>query len=210
VGLDGGAQEAKVDAQAVKMQKLLLASVRRRVALRDASRLEEDQASAAVGAAAAQASRSAGRVVVARARLTAQFLPCLAGGSARCPGALTPPGGLPCCMTIFWGKATSWPQHRPLPVRQKRRRTVPARSEGDPTFGLRVFPKRAAWKREAVVFSMPFGGGYRSAQADRASAQASAAQADLQAVRLSIDETADTDLAGAQVALAAWRCPRSA
>jgi outer membrane protein TolC len=57
---------------------------------------------------------------------------------------------------------------------------------------------------------MPFGGGYRSAQADRASAQASAAQADLQAVRYSIDETADADLAEAQVALAAWGDARAA
>jgi outer membrane protein TolC len=56
----GATQEAKVDAQAVKNAEALLASVKRRVALRDASRLEEDQASAALGAVAAQASRSAG------------------------------------------------------------------------------------------------------------------------------------------------------
>jgi outer membrane protein TolC len=91
----GAAQEAKVDAQAVRSAQELLASVRRRVALRDASRLEEDQASAAVGAAAAQASRSAGRVVVARARLTAQFpaLPMpVAAPDAPVPSL--PPGGL--------------------------------------------------------------------------------------------------------------------
>jgi hypothetical protein len=91
----GAAQEAKVDAQAVKNAQELLASVRRRVALRDASRLEEDQAAAAVGAAAAQASRSAGRVVVSRARLTAQFpaLPMpVAAPDAPVPSL--PPGGL--------------------------------------------------------------------------------------------------------------------
>jgi outer membrane protein TolC len=129
----GAAQEAKVDAQAVKNAQELLASVRRRVALRDASRLEEDQAAAAVGAAAAQASRSAGRVVVSRARLTAQFpaLPMpVAAPDAPVPSL--PPGALRCCTITFLGKVTSWPQHRPLPVRQRRRRTVPARSEGGP------------------------------------------------------------------------------
>jgi outer membrane protein TolC len=57
---------------------------------------------------------------------------------------------------------------------------------------------------------MPFGGGFRSAQADRASAQATAAQADLQAVQLTINETADTDLENAQAGLAAWGDARAA
>jgi cobalt-zinc-cadmium efflux system outer membrane protein len=51
---------------------------------------------------------------------------------------------------------------------------------------------------------MPFGGGARAAQFSRASAQASAAQADLQAVRLAMREVADVDMAEAQSFLRVW------
>lgn len=209
----GATQEAKVDAQAVKNAEALLASVKRRVALRDASRLEEDQASAALGAVAAQASRSAGRVVVARVRLTAQFpalpLPVTAPDA---PVPSPPPGGFAMLHDHILGESHELAAAQAL-ARQAEAQADRARKErrGDPTFGLRVFSEKGGMEKGGgLVFSMPFGGGYRSAQADRASAQASAAQADLQAVRYSIDETADADLAEAQVALAAWGDARAA
>ncbi|MFX5260795.1 hypothetical protein ABTD18_20000, partial [Acinetobacter baumannii] len=65
-------------------------------------------------------------------------------------------------------------------------------------------------KGAGVLFSIPLGGGYRSALADRASAQASAVQAELQAVRLNMQETADADLVEAQTFLAAWQRARDA
>jgi outer membrane protein TolC len=82
---------------------------------------------------------------------------------------------------------------------------------GDPSFGLRVFSEKGGMEKGAgVLISIPFGGGYRSAQADRASAQAIAVRADLQAVRLNMQETADTDMIEAQAALDAWQRSRDA
>lgn len=207
------AQEARVDAQAVENAQTLLASVRRRVALRDASRLEEDQALAALGSVAAQASRSAGRMAVARARLVAQFpaLP-LPVSAPDAPVPTAPPGGFAMLHDRILGQSHELAAAQAL-ARQAQAQADRARKErtGDPTFGLRVFSEKGGMEKGGgLVFSIPFGGGYRSAQADKASAQASAAEADLQAVRLNIDETADTDLVAAQSALAAWQEARAA
>lgn len=209
----GAAQEARVDQQAVENARATLSSVQRRVALHDASRLEEDQASAAVGSAATQASRSAGRVTVARARLLAQFpaLP-LPADAPDAPVPSVPAGGLGMLHDRILGESHELAAAQAL-ARQAGAQADRARKErtGDPTFGLRVFSDRGGMEKGGgIVFSMPFGGGFRSAQADKASAQASAAQADLQAVKLNIEETADTDLATAQAAQAAWQDARTA
>jgi len=91
----GAAQDARVDHQAAANYEALLASVKRRVALRDASALEEAQVSAALDSARAQSERSRGREAVARARLAAQFpklpLPSLAPDV---PAPQPPSGGL--------------------------------------------------------------------------------------------------------------------
>jgi outer membrane protein TolC len=209
----GAAQEATVDRQAVSNYEALLASVKRRVTLRDASALEEDQAAAAVGAARAQAVRSAGRQTVARARLVAQFpalpLPAIVPDVA--PPQI-PAGGLDRLHDKILGRSHELAAAEAL-SHQAQAQADRARKErtGDPSFGLRVFSERGGMEKGAgVLFSIPFGGGYRSAQADRASAQASAAQADLQGVRLMIQETADTDLAETQAAKAAWEQSRGA
>ncbi len=69
----GASGESQIDEQAVTNLDAAQESVRRRVALRDAARLEADQAEAALGAARLAAAQSQGRASLARARLKAQF-----------------------------------------------------------------------------------------------------------------------------------------
>jgi len=209
----GAAQDARVDHQAAANYEALLASVKRRVALRDASALEQAQASAALDSARAQSERSRGREAVARARLAAQFpklpLPSLAPDV---PAPQPPSGGLAFLHDKILGRSHELAAAEAL-ARQADAQAARARKErtGDPSFGFRVFSEKGGMEKGAgVLFSIPFGGGYRSAMADRASAQASAAAADLQAVRLTMQETADADLVEAQSLLTAWQQARDA
>lgn len=209
----GAAAEAGVDRQAVANYEAMLASVKRRAALRDASALEEDQARAALDSARAQAQRSAGRETVARGRLMAHFprLP-LPAAAPEIPAPHPPAGGVMALHDKIMGHSHELAAAEAL-ARQADAQADRARKErtGDPSFGLRVFSDKGGMEKGAgVVFSMPFGGGYRSALADKAAAQATAAGADLQAVRLAIHETADTDLAEAETGLAVWQRARAA
>lgn len=209
----GAAQDARVDHQAAANYEALLASVKRRVALRDASALEEAQASAALDSARAQSERSRGREAVARARLAAQFpkLP-LPGVAPDVPAPQPPSGGLAFLHDKILGRSHELAAAEAL-ARQADAQAARARKErtGDPSFGFRVFSEKGGMEKGAgVLFSIPFGGGYRSALADRANAQASAAAADLQAVRLTMQETADADLVEAQSLLTAWQQARDA
>jgi cobalt-zinc-cadmium efflux system outer membrane protein len=190
-----------------------LASVKRRVALRDASALEEAQASAALDMARAQAEASQGREKVAQVRLAAQFpkLP-LPATVPPVPVPELPAGGLESLRERILGRSHEIAAAIALSQQAEAQAERAAKEkQGDPAFGLKVFSEKGGMEKGAgVVFSIPFGGGYRTAMADRASAQASAAQADLRAVRRDIEETADTDLAEAKSALSAWRLTRAA
>ena len=209
----GAAQDASVDRQAAVNYEALLASVKRRVALRDASALEQAQALAALDAARAQSERSHGREAIARARLAAQFpkLP-LPGSVPDVPVPQLPAGGLSLLHDKILDRSHELAAAEAL-ARQAEAQAARARKErtGDPSFGFRVFSEKGGMEKGAgVLFSIPFGGGYRSAVADRANAQASAVQADLQAVRLNMQETADADLVEAQTFLTAWQRARDA
>lgn len=209
----GAAGDAGIDRQAVANYETLLSSVRRRVALRDASALEEAQVLAALDLAKTQAERSQGREVVARGRLAAQFpgLP-LPAAAPDVPAPQEPSAGLAALHDKILGRSHELAAAEAL-ARQAEAQAERARKErtGDPSFGFRLFSEKGGMEKGAgVLFSIPFGGSNRSAMADRASAQASAAQADLQAVRLNMQETADADLAEAQSLTAAWRKSRDA
>jgi cobalt-zinc-cadmium efflux system outer membrane protein len=81
----------------------------------------------------------------------------------------------------------------------------------DPTLGIRAFSDRGGMEKGAgLSLTIPLGGGYRAAQASKAAAQASAAQGELQATRLTITETANTDLAEAEASLTVWQQSRAA
>jgi len=203
----GAAQEQSVDHQAVMNYETLLASVKRRVALRDASALEEAQASAALDSARAQSERSRGREMVARARLAAQFPKLrLPAAAPDVPMPQLPKDGLDPLHDKILGRSHELAAATAL-SRQADAQAERADKErlGDPILGLRVFSEKGGVEKGAgVVFAMPFGGGARAAQFSRASAQASAAQADLQAVRLAMREVADVDMAEAQSFLRVW------
>jgi len=209
----GAAQEASVDAQAVANMESLLASVKRRVAQRDAAELEQNQTEAALGSARAQAQRSMGREKVARARLMAQFpalpLPAIA---PEVPLPHPPAGGLAPLRDAILRRSHELAAAEALAA-QADAQAARARAErrADPTLGLRAFSDRGGMERGAgVMVSIPFGGGYRAAQASKAAAEASAAQGELQATRLTIAETANTDLAEAEASLTVWQQSRAA
>lgn len=209
----GAAGEAGVDAQAVTNYAAVLATVKRRAALRDASALEVDQAQAALGSAQAQAERSAGREAIARARLVAQFPGfALPARAPDVPLPEIPAGGLMALHDRILGRSHELAAAEALAAQAEAQADRARRDKvADPSVGLRVFSEKGGMERGAgVLFSMPLGGGYRSALADRAGAQANAARADLAAVRLTIDETADADMAEAQSARNAWLKARAA
>ena len=75
----------------------------------------------------------------------------------------------------------------------------------DPSIGVRLFSERGGAELGAgVVFSVPLGGSHRKALADEAGASASAARAEEQLARFSVQETADADVIEARYRLAAW------
>ena len=210
--LDAAAQ-AGVDRQAAANAESLLATVKRRMSLRDASALEGDQAEAALAVARAAAARSAGAETVAKARLAAQF-PGLTLPSA--PPEVPMPDATPALLKRLHDHILGR-SHEILAAeamaRQASASADRARADrmADPSLGLRVFSDKGGIERGAgVVLSIPLGGAYRAAQAGKASAAASAAQADLQSVRRDIQEVAESDLAEANATQTAWARARAA
>lgn len=207
----GAAAEAAVDRELVKNNERLVLTAQRRAALGDASRLEVDQAEAALGAARLTASQSAGREQVARARLAAQFpsLP-LPEVAPVVPSPVLPAGGLEQFRDLIVSNshevaAAEAEANRSHSVAERVRRDRIA----DPSIGFRAFSERGGMERGGgLVVTMPFGGSHRSALADRAAAESSAADAELQATRYAILETADADLAEAEYRYSAWQRSR--
>lgn len=205
------AHEANIDREVVKNAERVLGAVRRRESLGDASLLEVNQAEAALGGARVAAQQSAGREATAKTRLAAQFpaLP-LPQSAPEAPSPVLPSAGLePYRDQILAHSheiaAAAAEASRSESVAERVRRDRIA----DPSVGLRVFSERGGMERGAgLVLSVPFGGGHRSALADRVAAESSAAQAELQAVRYNIRETADTDLAEAEYRYASWQRAR--
>jgi cobalt-zinc-cadmium efflux system outer membrane protein len=154
--------------------------VARRAALRDAAALEVDQARAALSGAQAAAEGSAGRAAIARARLVAQFPGfALPAQAPEIPLPEIPAGGLMALHDRILGRSHELRAAEALAA-QAEAQAERARREkiADPSVGLRVFSEKGGMERGAgVLFSMPLGGGYRSALADKAGAQASAARA---------------------------------
>lgn len=203
----GASAEAQVDRQAVDNFAALLTAVRRRVALRDAAQLDADQVEAALGTARVAAAQSAGREIRARARLATQF-PDLALPQTMpdVPSPELPAGGL----AGFHDQILA--RSHEIAAAEARSQMMAAHAArvrqdrlADPSVGVRLFSERNGAERGAgVLFSMPLGGGYRGAMADKADAEATAAAADLMAARNAIREVAETDMAEAQYRHASW------
>ncbi len=207
----GAAEEARVDAQAVANYETALAAVKRRVELRDAAQLEADQTAAALANARILAEQSAGRAALARGRLETHF-PALAlpQDAPEVPVPTMPEGGLERLRQLVLSNSheiaaaqAQASQMASNAERQKRDKMA------DPSFGLRLFSERGGIERGAgLVFSIPLGGGHRSALADQAAAQAGAAESEAQLVRFEVLETANADVDEAQYRFTAWKRAR--
>ncbi|MGD9812776.1 MAG: TolC family protein, partial [Sphingobium sp.] len=207
----GAAAEAKVDAQAVDNYETALAAVKRRVELHDAAQLEADQTTAALGAARVMAEQSAGRAELARARLAAHF-PALAipAQAIEVPQPQIPEGGLDRYRDLVLLNSHEIAAADAV-ARQTDSMAARARKEkvADPSLGVRLFSERGGAERGAgVLLSIPLGGGHRSALADQAAADASAARAEASLARFEVREMADADLATARFRFVAWQRAR--
>ena len=206
------AAEAKVARQSVANHTAMLAAVRRRVELRDAAQLEADLSEAALGAAALMAEQASGREAVARARLTARFplLP-VPTEAPEPPQPRLPDGGV-----ARFGEQIVARSHD-ITAAQAEAQRLDALAQrarldrlADPVLGVRLFSERGGAERGAgVVMSMPLGGRHRQALADKAQAEASVAQAEVQAVRLAVNEAAAADMAEALAQHEAWTRARA-
>ncbi len=209
----GASAQAAVDAQAVDNYQRALAAVQRRVELDDASRLEADQAAAALASAEVLAAQSNGRAEVARSRLLAQF-PALAlpQEAPPLPAPDMPAEGL----EFFRDRALANSHEIAAAEAEANRRDAMAERArkdrlADPSVGVRLFSERGGEERGAgLLFSIPLGGGRRSALADQASSEATAARAEAARVRFDMQETANGDVAEARYRLTSWQRARAA
>lgn len=209
----GASAEARVDQVIVDNYVQLVAAVKRRESLGDASRLEVDQAEAALSTARIGLEHSQGRARRARVRLETQFpdLP-LPVDAPEVPIPAAPEAGWDVYQQMIVvnsheigaARAES-ARSSSLAAKARRDRTA------DPSIGVRVFSERGGMERGGgLVLSIPFGGGHRSAMADRAAAEASASEADVRAVEANVAEVAATDIAEAEYRLTAWQRARDA
>jgi len=204
----GAAAESEIDAQAVANYERALATIRRRVELRDAAQLDADQAAAALAGARTLAEQSAGRAQLARARLQAQFpaLP-LPEDAPEIPEPAIPQQGLE-----FLRRAVIANSHEIAAARARMQRMASQAERlqrdrvADPSVGIRLFSERGGAERGAgVLFSMPLGGGHRTALAESALAVADAESSEATLRNFEVNETAASDVAEAQYRFTAWQ-----
>lgn len=185
-----------------------ITAIKRRVALRDAAQLDLDQAQAALAQARAQVASSLSLREQARVTLAATFpdIPLPPEPPELADPAL-PAEGLEAMRDLVIERSheirAADKETQRLNVVSRR---VRADRIADPSFGVRLFSERGGMEKGAgVVASIPFGGGYRRAAADQASAEANASRMELAAVQRSIQATANADLSNARTRLDAWR-----
>ncbi|GAA4780649.1 hypothetical protein GCM10023219_30880 [Stakelama sediminis] len=204
---------ARNDMAAVANYERLLGAVERRVELRDAARLDAEQARSELALAKTRLANSESDLRAARARLRATF-PDLPLPDAPLPPATPelPHAGLDRLHDLVIERSH---EIRAAEFRADRfdvlgRRALRDRT-ADPSFGVRLFSERGGAERgTGVVFSMPLGGGYRSAAADKAVAEASRARLELVNTRREVMATADADLSNAATRFAAWQASAEA
>jgi outer membrane protein TolC len=206
-GWTGAGAEARVLNEAADILASAVTATRRRLALRDASALELDQANAAQAAARAAALAATAREAAGRAALAANFpglpLPVL---PPPLPLPAIPAEGIARLQALVIersheiGASVADAAHADaLKARAARDRIA------DPSIGLRGFSEQGGNERGlGLILSMPLGGRARSAAADQASAMAQSAGAELTATRTVVDAVAAEDAALATGYLKAW------
>jgi outer membrane protein, heavy metal efflux system len=204
---------AEVDERGVANLEAARAAVARQMQLGEASQLDLDLATAAIGSAQAQLASSQGLARQAAARFRAQF-----------PGISLPqslmelpsPELSDASIEAMAAQVISRSHEIAAAEAERQRRdALSARARADqtpePQVGFRLFRERGGEERGAgLVFSMPIGGGYRRAAADRTAADASAALSDRLAVTRDVEEMASSDAAMVRAALATWQGRRAA
>lgn len=203
----------RIDLETVRWLEAELSSLQRRVALRDASELEVDQAMAALAQAEAQAAASLAAREEARVTLSASFpeIP-LPPEPPELVLPESPPQGLEALRELVIEHS----HEIRAAAREAERLGVVSRRVGadrfaDPSFGVRMFSERSGMEKGAgVVVSVPLGGGHRRAAADMASAEANAARLELENVMRSVTAVADADLSNARTRLKAWHRAQAA
>jgi outer membrane protein TolC len=204
----GAAGERAVLDRSVETLSAVARAVARRAALREASAMEMEQAKAALALAQAAARSAAGREAAARASLSAQF--------PQLPLPETPPpapiptlpaerlaalGGLVVARSHETDAAVAHLEQTAFLAERARRDRF-----ADPSVGIRGFSEFGGAERGfGLLVSVPLGGSQRRAVADRARANASAAEAQAMAVRHDISALAGRDVATAAAAFAGWQ-----
>jgi outer membrane protein, heavy metal efflux system len=190
-----------------------LRATERRVQLQDAALLDADRARSALASAELTAEQAQVEVATAQARLSAQF-PALkvAMAAPDLPQPALPLEGFDRLHDKILGRS-----HEILAAQAEadRKSSMAARiaknRTADPSLGFRVFSERDGAERGAgIVASIPLGGKHRSALAEQAASEASAAFAELNYAKVNVQETADSDLAQAQHRMRAWQAASAA
>lgn len=197
----------------VENQRTLVRATDRRVALRDAARLDFEQASAALALAEAQAGDAAAERDRARALLATRFpdLP-LPAEPPRLHDPAAPAEGFDRLKLLIVersheiGAAAGLADRQAVLARRARADRI-----ADPSLGVRLFSERGGEEKGVGLYaSLPLGGGHRRALADQAAAEASAALAEQAQVEREIAGNAAADVAEARARLAAWQASRDA
>lgn len=182
-------------------------AVDRRIRMRDASTLDDDQARAALALARGQLLESRARASAARASLAASF-PDLAL-PAEAP-ALAEPAIAPEALEQLRDQVIEHSHEIGAARADAGRYAVladRARADriADPSLGIRLFNERSGTEKGAgVTASIPLGGRHRARAADHANAVARAASFELAAVEREIEAIANTNLSNARTLLSAW------
>jgi len=206
-------ETARNDDRTVANLERALGAVKRRVALRDAAPLDEDQAASALALARGQLADSTARAAEAQALLAATFpdlplpqQPPLLGAPAIPPEGIDALGELVVQRSHEIGAAKAEAEKQSTLARRARADRI-----ADPSFGVRLFSERSGMEKGAgLVATIPIGGGYRARVADEAVAMASSAQLELATTRRSIDAMAKADMSNARARLTAWQHMRDA
>ncbi|HYN39834.1 MAG TPA: TolC family protein [Rhodospirillales bacterium] len=203
----GAAAEARTLDEAAAILASAVTATERRLALRDASALERDQARAAEAAARAAALGALARARAARAALAANFptLP-LPEQAPPLPLPAIPAEGIARLATLVVERSHEIGAAAADAARADAMRSRAARDRiPDPTVGIRGFSEQGGNETGiGLVISMPLGGRARSAAADQAAAMAMSASAELAATRSAVDAVAAEDAALAAGYLTAW------
>jgi cobalt-zinc-cadmium efflux system outer membrane protein len=197
----------RADTAAAETDAAALVALRRRLALRDAAPLEVDQAQSALALAQSQTAASRSDLERARVTLAAMFptLPLPAEPPEPATPAI-PARGLDSLHDLVISRSH---EIRAAERRAEKFSTMVQRAlrerQADPSIGVRLFSERGGAERGAgLVLSMPFGGGYRRAAADKAQAEANRARLELTVVEREVEATAAADRSGAATRMQAW------